>query len=149
VVVLTLALGIGANSAIFSVVNAVLLRPLAYAEPDRLVTIFHWYPNLKMEAPVSAPGFKDYRDRFAQLQRSRSRESRKRVGGCHNHDCGGYRSRQKEPRRMTSSYELCERRGYPILCFRWRGNLGGRLLGHQAYGLMIDSRSSLNCRVRR
>ena len=69
VVVLTLALGIGANSAIFSVINTVLLRQLPYNDPGRLVTIYHFYPALKMEAPVSAPGFKDYRDRTHDFER--------------------------------------------------------------------------------
>jgi putative ABC transport system permease protein len=68
VVLLTLALGIGANSAIFSVVNTVLLKPLPYKEPERLVTIFHDYPALKLEAPITAPGFKDYRDRSRSFQ---------------------------------------------------------------------------------
>ncbi|MGD8278506.1 MAG: ABC transporter permease, partial [Gemmatimonadota bacterium] len=62
VVILTLALGIGANTVIFSVVDSVLLRPMPYPAADRLVTIQHRYPGLDLNAPVSAQGFRKYRD---------------------------------------------------------------------------------------
>src|SRR6185436_16531455 len=71
VVVITLALGIGANTAIFTVVNAVLLAPLPYGQPDRLVALTAKNDKLNLtQQPVAYANFKDWREQnqaFEQL----------------------------------------------------------------------------------
>jgi len=62
VALITITLGIGANTAIFSVVNTVLLRPLPYKNPDALAVIWEKQENVDQESP-SLPDFMDWRER--------------------------------------------------------------------------------------
>src|SRR3954470_5199299 len=69
IAILALALGIGANTAIFSVVNAVLLQPLPYRAPDELVTL--WGTNPLNDIPkenASYPDFVDWRQQAQSFQ---------------------------------------------------------------------------------
>jgi putative ABC transport system permease protein len=73
VAIIALALGIGANTAIFSVVNTVLLRPLPFSNPDQLMTL--WETNLsrgQLRGSSSYPNFSDWRDQNHVFERMAS-----------------------------------------------------------------------------
>jgi putative ABC transport system permease protein len=98
VTILTLALGIGANTAIFSVVHGVILKPLPYPDPARLVFITSQFPNLGFnQFWVSAPEFIEFRERNQSFD-----------------DVGAYRSgavnlgTEDQPRRVVSAVVTSE-----------------------------------------
>src|SRR5579863_915490 len=67
--VLVMALGIGANTAVFSVVNAVLLKPLSYRDPDRIVTLSTRITEDPEDIEqVSIPNFQDWHDQSSSFE---------------------------------------------------------------------------------
>ena len=94
VAILSLAIGIGANTAIFSVASALLLRPLPYQDADRLAILWNRSPGLNIaedwfstaqyfDIKTSHSGFEDRRDRDRrQLQPHRRRRARARSARC-------------------------------------------------------------------
>src|SRR5687767_8363101 len=82
--ILTLALGIGATTAIFSVVNAIVLRPLPYPRADRIVALQNHYTKSGVRSnSISAPDFHDWREHsrsFSALAYYTGGETSVRVG---------------------------------------------------------------------
>src|SRR5262249_16925777 len=68
VAVFVLAAGIGATTAIFSVVDAVLLRPLPYPDPDRVVSVSTHWRTSGLRGTVSAPDFHDFHDQATSFE---------------------------------------------------------------------------------
>ncbi|HSR49583.1 MAG TPA: ABC transporter permease [Acidobacteriota bacterium] len=94
VALLTLAIGIGANSAIFSVVHGVLLKPLPYRQPQQLVQIWSQFPTMDFfEFPVSPPEYYGLRERADFLRD---------LGGYSNG--GANLTGDGEPLRLSVSY---------------------------------------------
>ncbi len=131
VTILTLALGIGANTAIFSVVNGVMLKPLGYPHPDRLMFISSTFPGLGFDRFwVSVPEWAEFKERNRSFQ-----------------DVGAYREGSvnlgtpERPRRVNSALvtpQLLDVLGIPPV----RGRLfneADSLPGAEDVGIIADS----------
>ncbi len=69
VTLITLAIGIGANTAIFSVINGILLKPLPYPEPDRLAGVWHTVSRLNLKEAEMCPSmYFTYREQSRTFQ---------------------------------------------------------------------------------
>src|SRR3984957_7528401 len=71
IVILILAVGIGANTAMFSIVDGVLLRPLPFSDPDRLYAVQENVPkvtSMPPALPVSAMHFREWRKRWSAAE---------------------------------------------------------------------------------
>jgi putative ABC transport system permease protein len=95
VAVLTLALGIGANTAIFSVVENLLLRALPYAQPERLVGIWNTYPPQVPKAGLSPGDYADWR---------RQNVSFSEIGAFATNSQGFNLAGEGEPQRVEAGY---------------------------------------------
>ena len=70
IAIVTVALAIGANTAVLSLVNALLIRPLPYKAPNQLVLLWERFPPQGLERiPVSAPEYLDYEKELTTVER--------------------------------------------------------------------------------
>lgn len=95
VAVLTLGLGIGANTAIFSVVENVLLRPVPYAHPESLVEIWNTYPPAVPQAGLSPGDYADWKEQNVSFSE---------MGGYVKISSGFNLTGEGEPQRVLTSY---------------------------------------------
>src|SRR5216684_4464676 len=90
--ILTLALGMGANTVMFSVLNTVLLRPLSYPHPDRLVQIWETDSRMgRLHGPISPYNFSDWRSQSKSIVQSSTYDYENLV-----------LTGQKEPKRIAT-----------------------------------------------
>ena len=68
--IVTLALGCGATTAVFTLVHALLIKPLPYQDPSRLVLLFEHFRDQQLDTiPVSLPEFLDYQSQFKSFDK--------------------------------------------------------------------------------